>query len=96
MASIFSRIIGRRINALYLSILFGMAGVLVDFDHIICLMLDMGEFNLEKGEYGCRLFHGLFVPFGWTLLGIVLTCVVGLIFFMVYDSIRATLTNLLK
>jgi len=83
----------RRKQALFVILVSGIFGVLLDLDHIVCAVLGLGEIDPEKGNYGCRLLHDYFVPAGYIIGGIILTCLVGWVLFVVYSAIGTIATD---
>ena len=47
----------RRKQALLIGIGYGICGVLVDVDHLVCYFLEKAPIIPGEGIYGCRLWH---------------------------------------
>ena len=85
-----SRIFIRSLYPLLAGLAFGLAGMLVDLDHVICILTGHGVYNPQAGEYGCRLWHSYLLPVSGILCGLSFTLAAGLFYYVVYDAIRTT------
>ncbi len=69
MAKLRNRLSDRRIKALLVVCFMGITGVLVDLDHIVCIVFYPG---IAEEATGCRLWHPYLLP----LSGLVI-CIAG-------------------
>ena len=78
----------RRSRSLLAGLLFGAVGVLVDVDHIVCVVAGYAPWNPEAHEYGCRLWHNDYRVIAWYLIGAVIALVAGWIIGVAYHATR--------
>lgn len=57
MADIHPGHLSRRAKAFLAVVGYGLLGVCVDLDHVVCIILRRGVFDPATNEYGCRLWH---------------------------------------
>ena len=70
------------------SLLFGVCGVLLDLDHILCLIAKMGIWQPETGQFGCRLLHPYFVWLLWWFFDCAIAYAIGSLMALIYDAAR--------
>ena len=76
------------VKALVVGVLCGFIGVLLDFDHIVCVLLGYAPWLPEQGIYGCRLFHNLYLLTGISGVVIGVTLGIGLFSIFILSAIR--------
>ena len=67
----------RTIKALLIGLLYGISGVLIDLDHLLCAVLGLGIWKPSEGQFGCRLLHPYLLDGGWFLLSISFAFIIG-------------------
>jgi|WetSurMetagenome_2_1015567.scaffolds.fasta_scaffold1078553_2 hypothetical protein len=87
-STLYPKWFGRRESTLLVGLLCGCVGILVDIDHVACVLLGIAPLDPHTGEYGCRLWHSYLLPIsiGWISVGLALAA--GLFCVMVYNAIR--------
>ena len=85
MAGFRNRISDRRIKALLIVCFLGISGVLVDLDHIVCLVFYPG---IAEEATGCRLWHPYILPISGALLCIAGALGIGLFVYVVRNAVR--------
>lgn len=86
----------RFIEAFLISICGGILGVLLDIDHIICTILDYAPFEPDKGIYGCRLYHHIYLYVSINIFSIAITLGIGLLILFMAITFRRTITTKVK
>ena len=85
MAGLRNRFSDRRVKALLIVCFLGISGVLVDLDHIVCLVFYPG---IAEEATGCRLWHPYILPISGTLLCIAGALGIGLFVYVVRHAVR--------
>lgn len=67
----------------------GSVGVCVDFDHLLCYLIGLSPLDPQANIYGCRLWHVYLLPVSGIILCASITLGIGLLFCLVYYTIRA-------
>jgi len=80
----------RLIDAFCIFVYFGLVGVLVDLDHIICGLQNKIPLWPIQNLYGCKLWHDALGPVGWGLLGLALSLLLGCILVISYAPTKRT------
>ena len=80
------------VKAFYVLVGFGLLGVLVDVDHLVCLALGLGTLDPQAGEWGCRLWHSYLLPVGGACLCAAGALGIGLLVYVAYSTARAAIT----
>ena len=75
-------------QALAVGVLCGCVGVLVDLDHVVCVVLGISPLDPAQGIYGCRLWHIYLLPAGGLIACIGIALGIGLLFSMVGHAAR--------
>lgn len=68
----------------------GCVGVLVDIDHIVCLIAGGGTWNPPAHEYGCRLWHRYLLPTAGCIGGVAIALWIGLFVGLILSTIKPT------
>ena len=83
------RTLNGRGMAFWCGLLGGVAGVLVDVDHIICAVFFGAPMDPAVNAYGCRLWHPLLIPVAGALFCTYITLGLGLWAYFIYDALKS-------
>lgn len=79
----------RRTKALLVVLGYGLLGVCVDLDHVICILLRLGVFDPATNEYGCRLWHPYLLAVSGGLICISGALGIGLLAASLYHAAKS-------
>ncbi len=85
MARLRNRLSDRRIKALLIICFMGISGVLVDLDHVVCLVFYPG---IAEEAAGCRLWHIYLLPLSGLVLCAAGALGFGLLVYLVRNAAR--------
>lgn len=80
----------RPCQAFLIGISYGVCGVLVDLDHLVCFLIGRGVFDPETTQFGCRLWHSYIIPVSGACLCLGIALGIGSLVVFVQHAIRAS------